>query len=108
MHCEAVAAELILEKGCTVEIVGFGRVLGSLLFVLALFFLFIVLLKRYRNPLTHGNSGKIKLVDQLTLELGRRAVLIEAEGRLSLIVLSKEGAEHIWTRDGGQQTDSIQ
>jgi len=91
-----------------VEIVGFGRVLGSLVFVLVLFFLFIFLLKRYRNPLTQGTSGKIKLVDQLTLELGRRAVLLEAEGRLSLIVLSKEGAEHIWTRDDDQQTDLTQ
>ena len=90
------------------EIVGFGRVLGSLVFVLVLFFLFIVLLNRYRNPLTHGTSGKIKLVDQLTLELGRRAVLLEAEGRLSLIILSKEGAEHIWTRDDDQQTDLTQ
>lgn len=90
------------------EIVGFGRVLGSLLFVLALFFLFIVLLRRYRNPLTHGASAKIKLIDQLTLELGRRAVLLEAEGKLSLIVLSKEGTEHIWTRDTVQQTDLSQ
>jgi hypothetical protein len=34
--------------------------------------------------------------------------LLEAEGRLSLIVLSKEGAEHIWTRDDDQQTDLTQ
>lgn len=88
------------------EIVGFGRVLGSLIFVLALFFLFIVLFKRYRNPLTLGTPGSIKLVDQLTLELGRRAVLLEAEGKRSLIVLSKEGAEHIWTQDNAQGTDS--
>jgi len=92
-----------------VEIVGFGRVLGSLLFVLALFFLFIVLLKRYRNPLTSGTSrtpGSIKLVDQLTLELGRRAVLLEAGGKRSLIVLSKEGAEQIWTQDCAHDTDT--
>jgi hypothetical protein len=32
--------------------------------------------------------------------------LLEAGGKRSLIVLSKEGAEHIWTQDCAQDTDT--
>ena len=89
------------------EIVGFGRVMGALAFVLALFFLCIALLKRYRNPFTIQSPGAIKLVDQLTIDIGRRAILIEVDGKRSLVVLSKENAEHIWTVDCPKSNETM-
>ena len=83
------------------EIVSVGRVILSLAIVLALFFVLVVVLRKTRSPLAPSQPGAINLVDQLALDIGRRAVLIEADGKRSLIILSKEGAEHVWTANRG-------
>jgi hypothetical protein len=62
-----------------------------------MFFAFVALLKRYRGQSLASQPGSIKLVDQLALDIGRRAVLLEVDNKRSLVVLSKEGAEHLWT-----------
>jgi flagellar biogenesis protein FliO len=82
-----------------VEIVGLGRVLGALVFVLVMFFAFVALLKRYRGQSLASQPGAIKLVDQLALDIGRRAVLLEVDNKRSLVVLSKESSEHLWTEE---------
>lgn len=83
------------------EIVSAGRVVLSLAFVLGLFFVLVVVLRKTRSSLAPSQPGAINLIDQLALDIGRRAVLIEADGKRSLIILSKEGAEHVWTANQG-------
>lgn len=83
------------------EIVSVGRVVLSLAIVLALFFVLVVVLRKTRSPLAPSQPGAINLIDQLPLDIGRRAVLLEADGKRSLIILSKEGAEHVWTAGQG-------
>ncbi|HBW84762.1 MAG: hypothetical protein CMD92_07590 [Gammaproteobacteria bacterium] len=69
----------------------------ALVVVVALMFIFFLLLKKYSDNFSHSNQGKIKIVAQQRAAFKTQLLLIEAENRTSLLAISGDHVVPVWT-----------
>ena len=73
------------------------RVISSLAFVLILLVIFLFYLRKMKGIGLSKNTGGIKILEQTYLDATKRLVLVEAKNRVSLISISGDRIDHLWT-----------
>lgn len=79
------------------EFSGIFRLLSSLAIVFALLAAFIYYLRRSRPGLGQHGSGLVTVLEKTYLESNKSVVLIQVNDRMSLLALSGDRIEHLWT-----------
>ena len=73
------------------------RVIGSLIAVFLLLVFFLYYLRRFRLSGFSQNNGEIEILAKTYLDATKQVVLIRARGNESLIAVSGNQIEHLWT-----------
>ena len=69
----------------------------ALVVVVALMFVFFLLLKKYSADLSHSSQGRIKILAQHRAILKTQLLLVEADNRTSLLAISGDNVVPVWT-----------
>ena len=77
------------------DISGTVRVIVALIVVFLLLLLF--LLRRFRIAGFQRNTGEIEILEKTYLDSSKQVVLIRARGNESLLAVSGNQIEHLWT-----------
>ncbi len=81
------------------------RLISSLAIVFALLALFFYYLRRSRPGLGQQGAGLVTVLEKAYLESNKSVVLIQVNDRMSLLALSGDRIEHLWTASA-DTTDS--
>ena len=73
------------------------RVIGSLIVVFLLLVFFLYYLRRFRLSGFSQNNGEIEILAKTYLDATKQVVLVRARGNESLIAVSGNQIEHLWT-----------
>ena len=73
------------------------RVIGSLIAVFLLLVFFLYYLRRFRLSGFSQNNGEIEILAKTYLDATKQVVLVRARGNESLIAVSGNQIEHLWT-----------
>ena len=80
----------------------------ALVVVVALMYIFFLLLKKYSADFSYSNRGKIKIVDQQRAAFKTQLLLIEAGNRTSLIAISGDNVVPVWTTsESREETEDV-
>jgi len=73
------------------------RLISSLAIVFALLGAFLYYLRRSRPGLGQQGAGLVTVLEKTYLESNKSVVLIQVNDRMSLLALSGDRIEHLWT-----------
>ena len=73
------------------------RVIGSLIVVFLLLVFFLYYLRRFRLSGFSQNNGEVEVLAKTYIDATKQVVLIRARGNESLLAVSGNQVEHLWT-----------
>ena len=73
------------------------RVMGSLIVVFLLLLFFLYYLRRFRLSSFSQTNGEIEILAKAYLDTTKQVVLVRARGNESLLAVSGNQVEHLWT-----------
>ena len=79
------------------DISGTVRVIVALIVVFLLLLIFLHYLRRFRIAGFQRNTGEIEILEKTYLDSTKQVVLIRARGNESLLAVSGNQIEHLWT-----------
>ena len=74
------------------------RVIGSLIVVFLLLLFFLYYLRRFRLSGFSQNNGEIEILAKAYLDTTKQLILVRARGNESLLAVSGNQVEHLWTK----------
>jgi|TARA_B100001093_G_scaffold44877_1_gene38134 flagellar biosynthetic protein FliO len=81
---------------------GATRVIVSLLVVFLLLLSFLYYLKKVKGFGVPSGSDGIKILEQTYLDSNKRLVLVEVRGKNTLIGITGDKIEHLWTSNSSE------
>ena len=84
------------------------RVIGSLIVVFLLLLFFLYYLRRFRLSGFSQNNGEIEILAKAYLDTSKQIVLVRARGNESLLAVSGNQVEHLWTEKIAESRDRFQ
>ena len=84
------------------------RVIGSLIVVFLLLLFFLYYLRRFRLSGFSQNNGEIEILAKAYLDTTKQVVLVRARGNESLLAVSGNQVEHLWTEKVAESQDGSQ
>ena len=79
------------------DIPGAVRVIGSLIVVFLLLVFFLYYLRRFRLSGFSQNNGEVEVLAKTYIDATKQLVLVRARGNESLLAVSGNQVEHLWT-----------
>ena len=73
------------------------RVIGSLIVVFLLLVFFLYYLRRFRLSGFSQNNGEVEVLAKTYIDATKQVVLVRARGNESLLAVSGNQVEHLWT-----------
>ena len=73
------------------------RVIGSLIVVFLLLVFFLYYLRRFRLSGFSQNNGDVEVLAKTYIDATKQLVLVRARGNESLLAVSGNQVEHLWT-----------
>ena len=73
------------------------RVIGSLIVVFLLLVFFLYYLRRFRLSGFSQNNGEVEVLAKTYIDATKQLVLVRARGNESLLAVSGNQVEHLWT-----------
>ena len=84
------------------------RVIGSLIVVLLLLLFFLNYLRRFRLSGFSQNNGEIEILAKAHIDTTKQFILVRARGNESLLAVSGNQVEHLWTEKAVKPQDVSQ
>ena len=73
------------------------RVIASLIVVFLLLLFFLYYLRRFRPSGFSQNNGEVEILAKTYIDTTKQLVLVRARGKESLLAVSGNQVEHLWT-----------
>ena len=84
------------------------RVIGSLIVVFLLLLFFLYYLRRFRLPGFSQTTGEIEILSKAYIDSTKQVVLVRARGNESLLAVSGNQVEHLWTKEVSESQEASQ
>ena len=84
------------------------RVIASLIVVFLLLLFFLYYLRRFRPSGFSQNNGEVEILAKAYIDTTKQLVLVRARGNESLLAVSGNQVEHLWTEKVVEPQDGSQ
>ena len=84
------------------------RVIASLIVVFLLLLFFLYYLRRFRPSGFSQNNGEVEILAKTYIDTTKQLVLVRARGNESLLAVSGNQVEHLWTEKVVESPDVSQ
>ena len=81
------------------------RVIASLIVVFLLLLFFLYYLRRFRPSSFSQNNGEVEILAKAYIDTTKQLVLVRARGNESLLAVSGNQVEHLWTEKVVEPSD---